>query len=146
MGNRSIAAVTALALAWLVTPAPAVAQNAYITNQGVYPNFSNSVTVIDTTTNKVVTTIDVGLAPVGVAVTPDGSTVYVTNLNNTVSVIAAATNAVSATISVGHGPSASHLRRTAARPRSRMNLTIPYPSSIRRVIPWSRRSASGLLQ
>src|SRR5262249_10348142 len=53
---------------------------------------------------KVVATIDVGLAPFGVAVTPDGSTVYVTNLNNTVSVIATATNAVSATISVGHGP------------------------------------------
>jgi len=52
----------------------------------------------------VVATIDVGLAPFGVAVTPDGSKVYVTNLNNTVSVIAAATNAVSATISVGNGP------------------------------------------
>ncbi len=102
--RRSIAAVTVLALAWLVTPVPVVAQNAYITNQGVYPNFSNSVTVIDTTTNKVVTTIDVGLAPAGVAVTPDGRRVYVTNLNNTVSVIATATNAVSATISVGNGP------------------------------------------
>jgi len=49
-------------------------------------------------------TIEVGLAPFGVAITPDGSTVYVTNLNNTVSVIATATNAVSATIPVGHGP------------------------------------------
>jgi YVTN family beta-propeller protein len=52
----------------------------------------------------VAATINVGLAPFGVAVTPDGSKVYVTNLNNTVSVIAAATNAVSATISVGNGP------------------------------------------
>jgi DNA-binding beta-propeller fold protein YncE len=34
------------------------------------------------------TSSDVGLAPFGVAVTPDGSKVYVTNLNNTVSVIA----------------------------------------------------------
>ena len=51
-----------------------------------------------------VATIDVGLAPFGVAVTPDGSKVYVTNLNNTVSVIATAANAVSATISVGNGP------------------------------------------
>ncbi len=62
-----------------------------------------TVSVIDAT-NKVVATIKVGLAPFGVAVTPDGSTVYVTNLNNTVSVIATATNAVSATISVGNGP------------------------------------------
>jgi YVTN family beta-propeller protein len=104
--RRSIAAVTGLALAWLVTPPPAVAQNAYITNQGVYPNFSNSVTVIDTTTNKVVTTIDVGLAPAGVAVTLDGSKVYVANeaVKGTVSVIDTATNAVSATVAVGSNP------------------------------------------
>jgi YVTN family beta-propeller protein len=52
----------------------------------------------------VVATIDVGLAPFGVAVSPDGSKVYVTNLNNIVSVIATATNTVSATIPVGNGP------------------------------------------
>ena len=101
MSRRSIAAVTGLALAWLVTLAPAVAQNAYITNQGVYPNFSNKLTVIDTTTNKVVTTIDVGLAPAGVAVTPDGSKAYVANQgSNDVSII------VIATISVGSAPAA----------------------------------------
>src|SRR5215472_14476590 len=106
MSRRSIAAATGLALALLVTPVPAVAQNAYITNQGVYPNFSNNVTVIDTTTNKVVTTIDVGLAPAGVAVTPDGRKVYVANraVSGTVSVIDAATNTVSATIAVGSNP------------------------------------------
>ena len=76
---RSIATVTGLALAWLVTLVHAVAQNAYITNQGIPPNFSSNVTVIDTTTNKVVTTIDVGLAPSGVAVASDGSKVYVAN-------------------------------------------------------------------
>ena len=104
--RRSIAAVTGLAVAWLVTPVPAVAQNAYITNQGVYPNFSNKVTVIDTTTNKVVTTIDVGLAPAGIAVRPDGSKVYAANraVNGTVSVIDTATNAVSATVAVGSNP------------------------------------------
>jgi len=101
--RRSIAAATGLALAWLVTPVFAVAQNAYITNQGISPNFSNNVTVIDTTTNKVVTTIDVGLAPSGVAVTPDGSKVYVANeaVKGTVSVIDTATNAVSVTVAVG---------------------------------------------
>ena len=35
--RRSIAAATGLALAWLVAPMPAVAQNAYITNQGISP-------------------------------------------------------------------------------------------------------------
>jgi len=104
--RRSIAAVTGLAVAWLVTPVPAIAQNAYITNQGTYPNFSNNVTVIDTITNKVVTTIEVGLAPSGVAVAPDGTKVYVANetVNGTVSVIDTATNAVSATIAVGNNP------------------------------------------
>src|SRR6516164_2338841 len=106
MSRRSIAAVTGLALALLVTPVPAVAQNAYITNQGVYPNFSSKVTVIDTTTNKVVTTVDVGSAPVGVAVKPDGSKIYVGNQgrHSTVSVIDTATESVSATIDVGLEP------------------------------------------
>jgi YVTN family beta-propeller protein len=50
-------------------------------------------------------TIPVGLFPVGVAVTPDGSKVYVTNgRSNTVSVIDTATNTVSATIPVGSFP------------------------------------------
>ena len=64
---------------------------------------NGTVSVLDAT-NKEVATIDVGLAPFGVAVTPDGSRAYVTNLNNTVSIIDTATNAVSATISVGKGP------------------------------------------
>jgi YVTN family beta-propeller protein len=50
----------------------------------------------------VTATIPVGNAPVGVAVTPDGSEVFVTNQgSNTVSVIDTATNTVTATIPVG---------------------------------------------
>src|SRR5215831_3382169 len=80
--------------------APSSAQNAYITNSG-----SNTVSVIDTATNTVVSTIPVGISPGGVAVTPDGSKVYVTNfLSNTVSVIATATNTVVSTIPVGPPP------------------------------------------
>src|SRR6516164_7921802 len=104
--GRLIAAVMGLPLTWLVTSIPAVAQNAYITNQGVYPNFSNTVTVIDTTTDKVVTTVDVGLAPAGVAVTSDGSKVYIANeaVKGTVSVIDTATDSVSTTIDLGLTP------------------------------------------
>ena len=93
-------------MAWVFTPVPADAQNAYITNQGIAPNFSDNVTVIDTATNKVVKTISVGLAPSGVAVAPDGSRVYVANeaVKGTVSVIDTATNAVSATVAVGNNP------------------------------------------
>jgi YVTN family beta-propeller protein len=76
-----------------------LAQNAYITNS------DGTVSVIDTTSNTVAATIAVGNEPFGVAVTPDGSTVYVTNLlSNTVSVIDAASNTVTATIGVGSGP------------------------------------------
>ena len=63
--------------------AQALAQNAYITNLD-----ASTVSVIDTTSNTVTATIPVGSGPLGVAVTPDGSTVYVANQgDNTVSVI-----------------------------------------------------------
>src|SRR5262249_57229025 len=77
--------------------AQALAQNAYITNSGVPPDFFGTVSVIDTTSNTVAATIPVGSAPFGVAVSPDGSTVYVANeFDNTVSVIATASNMVTA--------------------------------------------------
>jgi YVTN family beta-propeller protein len=62
--------------------------------------------VIETATNTVVATIQVGVGvnPTGVAVTPDGKHVYVTNGFNAVSVIATATNTVVATIPVGIDP------------------------------------------
>ena len=61
--------------------------------------------VIDTATNTVTATITVGAGPVGVAVSPDGTRAYVTNLgDDTVSVIDTATNTVTATIPVGDDP------------------------------------------
>ncbi|MFF3684430.1 beta-propeller fold lactonase family protein, partial [Streptomyces sp. NPDC002187] len=64
-----------------------------------------TVSVIDTATNTVTTTIPVGSGPTGVAVTPDGTRVYVANGNDaTVSVIDTATNTVTTTIPVGNVP------------------------------------------
>ena len=61
--------------------------------------------MIDTSTSTVVDTVDVGQLPYGVAVTPDGSTIYVANqVSGTVSVIDAATNTVNATLNVGTTP------------------------------------------
>jgi len=76
---------------------------AYVANRG-----SNDVSVIDTANNIVVgTPITVGISPTGVAITPDGKRVYVTNdgFPGTVSVIDTASNTVVGTpIAVGNGP------------------------------------------
>jgi YVTN family beta-propeller protein len=76
----------------------------YVANE-----LSNSVSVIDTATNTVIATIPVGTDPRAVAVSPDGSRVYVTNANHsqpagTVSVIDGETNTAIATIPVGNTP------------------------------------------
>ena len=73
---------------------------AYITN-----SMASTVSVIDTATNSVTATINVGDVPYGVAINPSGTSVYVTNNNGvTVSVIDTATNSVTATIPVGLEP------------------------------------------
>lgn len=80
-----------------VTTAP---QRIAITPDGskayVTASTSNTVSVIDTTTDTVVgLPIAVGTFPVGIAITPDGSKAYVTNRTaNTVSIIDIATNTV----------------------------------------------------
>ena len=62
---------------------------------------SNIVSVVDTVNNKVTATIVVGNDPIGVAVTPGGSKVYVANASdNTVSVIDTTSNKVTATVNV----------------------------------------------
>jgi YVTN family beta-propeller protein len=72
----------------------------YITNFN-----SDNVSVIDTATNTVVATVQVGNSPAGIAVTPDGDFVYVANQgSDNVSVIATATNTVVATVQVGNSP------------------------------------------
>jgi len=72
---------------------------AYITNMD-----DDTVSVIDTATNKVTATVPVGFAPWGVAVSPDGTKVYVGNYGDgTVSVIDTATNTVTATVKVEVG-------------------------------------------
>jgi YVTN family beta-propeller protein len=60
------------------------------------------VSMIDTNTNTVAGTIPLGNAPYGVAITPDGTKIYVTNaLDDTVPVINTATNLVIAHFTCG---------------------------------------------
>ena len=64
----------------------------------------NTVSVIDTAKDTVITNIPVDNSPFGVAVTPDGRKVYVANQGaSTISVIATATDTVAATIPLGNG-------------------------------------------
>ena len=73
---------------------------AYISNQA-----DDTVSVINTATNTVTRTIPVGNAPLGVAVSLDGTRVYVANIDDgTVSVIDGATNSIVTTVSVGGQP------------------------------------------
>src|SRR5262249_17407983 len=65
----------------------------------------NDVTVIDTATNTVLTTIPVPAGPDSMAITPDGQTVYVSSTGDTkISVIDTATDKVTGTIEVGANP------------------------------------------
>ena len=70
-------------------------------------NETNSVAVIDVASNSVIATVPVGEGPAGVAATPDGRFVYVTNNRGpefSVSVIDVASHSVIATVPVGPMP------------------------------------------
>ena len=98
-------AIAAYALAGILGSAQSLAENAYITNFG-----SGTVSVIDTATDTATATIPVGNLPAGVAVTPDGSKVYVTHFtpsevpSGTVSVIDVHSDEIVSNIKVGTRP------------------------------------------
>ncbi len=71
----------------------------YVANFG-----GGAISVIDTSTNKVISSISIG-SPRNIAVSPDGKTLYVTNYNSgTISVIDAALLTVTHTVNVGIHP------------------------------------------
>ena len=74
----------------------------YVSNNSYTSPSNGSISVISTATNTVIATIALGSNdPAGLAVTPDGSKLYVTNTGN-VSVISTATNTVTATIPIAN--------------------------------------------
>ena len=76
---------------------------------------SNTVSVINTSTNTVTATVTVGTSPIGVAINPAGTYAYVTNEgDNTVSVINTSTNTVTATVTVGSHPTGIAIASTAS--------------------------------
>ena len=65
---------------------------------------ASSVSVIDTASNTEIATVPVA-SPLGIAVTPDGAFVYVTNINDdTITVMNTVTNTVVASVPVGNFP------------------------------------------
>ncbi len=91
--------MTALALLIMVSVVGA-SPYTYITNAG-----SNIVSVIDTATNNVTASVNVGSDSYGVVGNPEGTKVYVTSIySNTVYVIETATNTVTASVNVGGVP------------------------------------------
>jgi uncharacterized protein (TIGR03437 family) len=74
---------------------------AYVANLG-----SNNVSVINTTSNSVVATVNVGSQPNGIAITPDQTRAYVANGGGEVWVLATAGNTVLAKLSLGGYPTA----------------------------------------
>lgn len=78
---------------------------AFVAHQVDAPPLPGNLSVIDILTNQLATTIKVGVYPLGVAVSPDETRVYIANSgSNTVSVVDVLTSAVTATIDVGVSP------------------------------------------
>jgi len=72
---------------------------------------SNKVGVLDGTTGAVTGRIPVGQGPVGLALAPDGQTLYVLNrFDGTISVVNTASDAVAATVSLGFDPTPAVVR------------------------------------
>ena len=94
----------------LIAATAAHAYNAYV------PTDPASISVVDTTSHQLIATVPVGNRPLGVAVSPDGSAVLVTNnTDGTVSIIDAATNKVRTTLAVGRLPNAVVVKPDGSR-------------------------------
>ncbi|GEM_PF-2811547 len=80
----------------------------------------STVSVIDTATNNVITTVHVGNMPRGIAVNQDGTKVYVTNIgDNTVYVIDTSTN----TTEVSNSDSHSYKEKVSSSKSSKAKLS-----------------------
>jgi YVTN family beta-propeller protein len=101
LAGLGLASVSGVASAG-ASPAPTI----YVADAG-----ANNVAVVNGATGEVSTRVPVGTTPEGIAITPDGATVYTANecggcSDFTVSAIATATDKVIATIRVGTAPDA----------------------------------------
>ena len=114
-GNGDIASFTAVnngasPVTATISATAVAAGFAYIPNSG-----DGTVSVVNTTTNKIVAIIPVGSRPYGIILSGDGSTAYVTNQGSgNISVINTQTNKVTHVIRVGAGPTGMSLAQGGA--------------------------------
>lgn len=94
--SNILSAAALILILSLVSSTASASPYAYITNM-----WSKNVSVIDTSTDKVVGSVNVGYYPLGVVVNPAGTTAYVVNEEGTVSIIDISTNNVIGTLEVG---------------------------------------------
>src|SRR5262245_62143101 len=106
LGRRGLPLLT-FALTWFAFP-PLVGTSTTTSSPQLFvlTTDSNSVTVIDPTTDQITTKIPLGVHPIRFAMTPDGRKAYVSNVQSgTVSVIDTANRNVTRIISTGYpGP------------------------------------------
>jgi YVTN family beta-propeller protein len=112
LSSRGWIPLSLVLVATVFGPVPAVAQIGCVPNTPNYPcvyvanSGSNTVAVINATTNSLITTVPVGASPAGLAITPNNAFVYVANsADDTVSVIETATGTVTLTVTLSGSPS-----------------------------------------
>lgn len=89
-------------------------QFAYVANQGTEDDPSNSVSVVELASKKVVATIETGKGAHGVVTSPDSKRLYVTNMyENTVTVIDTEKNKVIKTFEVDETPNGISIMKIA---------------------------------
>jgi YVTN family beta-propeller protein len=90
-----------------VVSRPGQPRIAYVISDGVLDHGAGTVTPVSTATNRAGRPIRVGRGPVGIAITPDGRTAYVTNSDSgTVTPINTFTNRAGRPVKVGPNPGA----------------------------------------
>jgi YVTN family beta-propeller protein len=101
LGTDSVVATIGMVQPVAIAIAPGGAR-AYVTNSS---ETFGAISIVDTASNTVIGTVDIGPNAQGVAITPDGRRAYAASLgSDTVSVIDTMTNAVTTTVPVGSGP------------------------------------------
>jgi gliding motility-associated-like protein len=88
-----------------VTVIPHPSGYAYVENGNPTQSSPQTISVINTSTNKITATILVGIDPLAITTSPDKTRIYATNSGDgTVSVISTATNKVLSTIKIAESP------------------------------------------